>query len=1613
MPNPPTGPTGPFRPVGATAIFRPTGATGATGSNRPVGGGMGATLIVRPTGPSRPPMPAPSPAPGPLQGATGAVPVGGFGGLGATRISTEVLKAPLVVSSRPDRGFLDLGRDPGLVIVPGLLADPTRSSLFDAGKPGDAVTRADDLLALRIETVNLTVTPGSPPRMSVANPDADALLILHFPPQAIAEEVFFQTASAGYEGKALAPPAPDPALAPSTNDVDSGVAPPPIRARTSAESRIVFKVPKDFSGDYTLQGVLAACEQFALNVPAHALPPGSGTGLGGLLGGVQLGAGGAIAAAVEALTAGQRAALLTNALRNLQVAGSQGLDSPTLAARDAVGASVGQAMGGDDAGRFSASRLAARLGAGGRFGGLAAAGGGMGAAGGGVRPIDDVVEPVGGLGGLGGGVFRPALPKPAEPDKHHTAIEMPWRLWIAPHQGEGFRHAAVPMTSPLTQRTELWHTRLIAQPKAPATQATEPPKPDPQRTIRAVWARTGEASDLNRPMQSDFLTTATMPRVDPLTTPFLTPMDDNDRFQIVHLSSNFSLGKSYVPAPVSTNLMMLSALGGWLDSRGQWDPPGLSVEEWAHRASMGRDHYVRVVYKGFLFPFGHAVSLVKVTERKFHNGRSGTNTRPDNAAYLRQRMFIVVRERDRDFLPDAGLMTVDGQVNLQRAFPFNQVRVLSAVTPDLDNPQDPQNLLPVVEALAPGPVPVGVEAAKLGRMMFWPCVNKKPFAFRCVGTDIDGNRVQFEVPMLFMDNSLASPRRRVNLPGSRAVLKPDRPVAEFYANWAANEFNARTDSVVQNGQSVSQPRRKARLHFQRLALAPSIKPGDTTAEMEWLEFTGVAERNNDALYARSRELMKPVFYPGVGKMQARIAAIAQLAGSPQTNALGWNPSYLRVGFDTSGAGGLPKNVGQVFVDIVPKVAFGEAAVQPEAKLDFSTQGDRSGGFVMPNLKPSVLSRATGPVSGPVASIVSGAPVAGPDMFPNSLSDLPLPLLFGCIPLGAILQAMAPDGAKMPAFASEALSAVEGFFNDLARLYGLVGQIGGQAGSIAQAAAKVLDGTAKDLLDQALALPDAAVDPVRTALQQARNAVANLVAELQALAATLPDGSWPDVSELAALLTPAKIADLTAAIDAVLATLQAASASAVAAVLPSGFVQAVKALAVQAAARTAEFQAILGLIGTAKTLFDAIEAVVEDVNILATPATLEARLADILAALDPLRAGIVATKLLDGAPRKALVDAIDLLKTVLTAGGGIAKLLENLLGDELVIRFDWKPAIDNWALPGASKEDEPLFRANDKHGFVVAVEARAKKSGGTPTVKVSCSLKHFDLVLINPAAFIELNFDKIEFSVDASAKPNVDVLLNDIKFVGPLSFVETLKDLIPLDGFSDPPYLDISAQGIDAGFSLTLPNIAVGVFSLSNLSLGAGFTVPFIGQPLSVRFNFCTREQPFNLTVSLFGGGGFFGITLDPSGVQLFEAALEFGASVSLDFGVASGGVHVMAGIYFRMEKDVASLTGYLRLGGHVRVLCLVGASLELYLGLSYTPSTGKCEGEAKLTICITVFLVDIPVTITCRREFAGSNGDPTFRQLMGRQPELSIDDEVALIDDETLYPWRDYCEAFA
>ncbi|HEX7480627.1 MAG TPA: hypothetical protein VF331_22695, partial [Polyangiales bacterium] len=384
--------------------------------------------------------------------------------------------------------------------------------------------------------------------------------------------------------------------------------------------------------------------------------------------------------------------------------------------------------------------------------------------------------------------------------------------------------------------------------------------------------------------------------------------------------------------------------------------------------------------------------------------------------------------------------------------------------------------------------------------------------------------------------------------------------------------------------------------------------------------------------------------------------------------------------------------------------------------------------------------------------------------------------------------------------------------------------------------------------------------------------------------------------------------------------------------------------------------------------------------------------------DPLPAEL---QKLTAGPRAAFKQKLDQVVSVV---GSVASTLHDALkafrmGEELAknltVRLDWRPPIQGFPT-GAGNE---IFAPNKPDAFLLAVEARAKDLPGKPAgVDFLAALEDFEIRLIAPATFLRLKFKRVAFSVTSGKKPDIDVVFDDMAFDGVLSFVDTLRKLIPLSGFSDPPSLDVSTEGIKAQFTMALPNVAVGVFSLTNLSFTAGFHIPFIGNPLSVSFQFCKRESPFHLTVTFLGGGGFFGIEVSPKGVLLLEAELEFGAGLAVDFGVASGSISVMAGIYFRMEQSDATLTGYLRMRGAVNVLGLITASIELYMELSYEFSSQKLVGRATIEIEITIVFFSISVSISAERKFAGSNADPTFEDAM--KPSLGYD------------PFADYVAAF-
>ena len=485
-------------------------------------------------------------------------------------------------------------------------------------------------------------------------------------------------------------------------------------------------------------------------------------------------------------------------------------------------------------------------------------------------------------------------------------------------------------------------------------------------------------------------------------------------------------------------------------------------------------------------------------------------------------------------------------------------------------------------------------------------------------------------------------------------------------------------------------------------------------------------------------------------------------------------------------------------------------------------------------------------------------------------------------------------------------------------------------------------------------------------------------------------------------------DITALL-ADLAALEAAADEAVKRLSADAGTAATQGLrdAAQAALTTLTPQ--VGLLAPAMTAFTAALDALQDLAEAADPATVPAKLGeapkDLREAVEKIQTalgGVTLPTAARAAVERPLATLLPLLRDAEELVRGVAAIVSGVrdlskAGLDSRASYTWSTPLTNFP---AGPADNALFVAEQvgKDRSTLSMAVTAGPSGADVTAEIT----DFALNLFPGAPLVRLVFDRLAFSAAAGKKADVDVVFEGVEFQGVLGFVNTLKDLVPFDGFSDPPYLDVDTAGLKAGFDLALPSVAVGVFALENISLHAGLNIPFLGEALTVGFAFCTREKPFRLTVLMIGGGGFVGITLSPKGLVVLEMSLEAGACLSINLGVASGSVSVMVGVYLRLEGEAGSLTGYFRIRGEVDVLGLISASITLELSLTYHFASGKLIGRASVEVEVEVFLVSFSVSVSCERKLAGSNGDPTYAQV------LSLDSATG-----TAPEWDAYCAAFA
>jgi hypothetical protein len=574
-------------------------------------------------------------------------------------------------------------------------------------------------------------------------------------------------------------------------------------------------------------------------------------------------------------------------------------------------------------------------------------------------------------------------PKPPDSDPtDYTSIEMPYRLMISPHKDSAWAHEYEPVDHD-GEFAELWHTRLAIK-KASRAEADE--ADNTHRTIRAIWSPDYCAP--NSPCwprdHADYKN------------PFRMSLDNQDRHELVHLTSNYCISiptscdspgktKPYVPGAVQVEQLMLTSLGGWLKSRGNWEPPAvdlsagkiLTVEEWRHMATMGRDQYVRVVYKGYLMPFGHRASLIKVTERKVQKSEGLIG------AFLRQRMYIVVREHKKEF-------PAFGHQHNGRQFPWRAVEAVTLVSPSLDDPNAPP----------------------LSQSMFWPLVGGHPFKFRFRLIDVDGKSAECSLPVLFVDNSVAFNQNKsqeaIREYNSRDDCETIRPLLVASPTPTPKPTPSPTPSqtpVCPSPTPTPRPspsptpspvvsptpkpsptatcplpspspgpspsptpvpppctqnvlRRDVDFSGQKISFASSSKPGDTQYDVKRIKFIvdlpNLCETTYQCLYVKGQ----PFFYPEIDTAWLNPAAVRRITGKEDGITVRYDSTYLDAAFDPV------VNRGEVFfvAEVASDLSFGG-----------NQKGDQAGGVVTPNMSIVGFSRKNGPVGGnekPSARVVS-------------------------------------------------------------------------------------------------------------------------------------------------------------------------------------------------------------------------------------------------------------------------------------------------------------------------------------------------------------------------------------------------------------------------------------------------------------------------------------------------------------------------------------------------------------------------------------------------------------------------------------------------------------------
>lgn len=379
--------------------------------------------------------------------------------------------------------------------------------------------------------------------------------------------------------------------------------------------------------------------------------------------------------------------------------------------------------------------------------------------------------------------------------------------------------------------------------------------------------------------------------------------------------------------PFKADHMLLSQLGAWTALEGYWPKTPArakytDLKSKKHRITQRRTQFDKDERRGFLYPFGHRLTLVPEVNRRQHIIGDSTYSA------LKKKWYVVVEQPTVQ--TDAPRL-IGGATDQTFRMPFRSVSLVESSTPNLD----PPIITPITDG---NPC----------NTYFWGQVCENQFYFNAVGIDWRGREISLKIPLLFVNDVSLIDVSSAQIEGLNAQLEV---IYRDAHRDASGDGLARSFSFL-DGQVV--------------ALQAGYQEGDTDFEVGRLRFEGVGQLPPSTEGLGDCDLIvdgetenTSYFYPVVEVAEVRAPTLSKatangggacwLSISDPDN----DPSSFEiVAVKHSAATEADPNYDKINSGRYPNVSF---------KLPFDQNSDSTGGVSGPTPKIDAWSRIKGPL----------------------------------------------------------------------------------------------------------------------------------------------------------------------------------------------------------------------------------------------------------------------------------------------------------------------------------------------------------------------------------------------------------------------------------------------------------------------------------------------------------------------------------------------------------------------------------------------------------------------------------------------------------------------------